>query len=73
MPPVTSLDDAKRLVESFPGRPEDFVLALSDELLDPFGMNMAIIMDRVLARGWAPNGFEQQQGFREYRYKMLKE
>ena len=72
MLPVTNLDEAKRLVDSFPGKPEEFVLSLSEELLDPFGMNMAIITDRVLARGWAPNGFDQKQGFRVYLYKMLK-
>jgi hypothetical protein len=30
---------------------------------------MAIITDRVLQRGWEPNGFVQKNGYRIYLYK----
>jgi len=66
---ITSLEEAKREIESYDGRPEEFALAISDQLQDPIGFNMAIICDMVLTRGWEPDGFEQEQGFRIYRYK----
>ncbi len=30
---------------------------------------MAIIGDTVLSRGWYPDGFEQHDGYRVYKYK----
>ena len=59
-------------IKSFAGAPENFVLPIADEMLDPIGVNMAIITDCVLARGWKPNGFQQREGFRVYRYKLLE-
>jgi hypothetical protein len=32
-------------------------------LLDPMGMNMALITDRILAKGFMPNGFIQKVGY----------
>lgn len=61
-------DSALSAIDGFAGRPEGFVLAISDRLNDPAGINMAIIADRALARGWLPAGFEQKDGFRLYRY-----
>jgi hypothetical protein len=69
--PFTTIDAAVAAVESFDGRPEDFVLAISDTLQDPFGVSIAIITDKALAKGWWPDGFEQCVGFRRYRYKAL--
>jgi len=37
-------------------------------LNDPLGMNMAILLDALLDKGWEPAGFEQQDGYRIYRY-----
>jgi hypothetical protein len=72
MEPITTVDEAKLSIKSFAGAPEDFVLPISAEMQDPIGVNMAIITDCVLARGWEPNGFEQREGFRVYRYKLLE-
>jgi len=47
---------------------EEFQLPISDELQDPIGMNMAIITDIVLKRGWMPDGFFQKEGYRIYKY-----
>jgi hypothetical protein len=69
--PVTSVQDALELVDLFDGAPEDFQLAIPETLLDPLGINMAIITDRILARGWQPDGFTQAPGYRIYRYKAL--
>ena len=66
--PIASIDEGIRLVDSFVGEPEDFQLAVPDSLRDPAGVAMAIITDRVLARGWWPNGFRQEAGYRVYRY-----
>lgn len=69
MNPITSIDEARNAVESFTGAPEEFLLPISDELNDDIGINMAIITDLILARGWEPDGFDQRSGFRIYRYK----
>jgi hypothetical protein len=70
--PLTTREDAVRTIREHTGRPEELRLSLSDALLDPVGMNMAIITDAALGRGWMPNGFEQGDGFRTYLYKALK-
>lgn len=72
MNPFTDVHDAVRYVDGFSGTPEELNLAISDVLLDPVGISMAIITDRVLARGWEPNGYEQKDGFRVYRYKKMQ-
>lgn len=69
MNPISNIDDAKRAIEAHEGNAEDFELPISDELQDPVGINMAIITDDILARGWEPNGFVQKEGFRIYLYK----
>ncbi len=33
---------------------------------------MAIIIDAIRVSGWEPNGFEQHDGYRIYRYKSLE-
>ena len=71
MKPVATIDEARKLIQSFQGRPEDFRLPIADHLLDPIGKNMAIITDSILAREWEPDGYVQESGFRTYRYKRL--
>jgi len=72
MKPIESVQEAITLLGRYTGAPEDFLLPISDSLLDPAGINMAIITDKVLALGWEPNGFTQNQGFRVYRYKEMQ-
>ena len=69
MTPATTLDEAITIVENYEGPAEDFELAIADTLLDPVGVNMAIITHRILAKGFDPNGFEQKEGFRVYKYR----
>jgi hypothetical protein len=71
MKPIASVDEALQLVSSFTGKPEEFQLAVPEALIDAVGINMAIITDRVLSRGWQPDGFTQKFGYRIYRYKEL--
>lgn len=40
---------------------------------DSNGMGMALVMDMILGLGYGPNGFEQQAGFRIYRYTKISE
>jgi len=63
------IDSILATIDSFTGRPEELVLAISDGLQDPTGISMAIVTDRVLARGWLPAEFEQKDGFRQYHYR----
>jgi hypothetical protein len=72
MTPLDDMHEARALVDSFDGDPKDFTLAITDRLLDPVGMNMALITDRILERGWEPDGYEQRVGFRIYRYKRME-
>lgn len=69
MEPIRTIEEAKQLIESFEGHPEDFKLPISDKLQDSIGINMAVITDSVLKRGWTLNGFEQKEGYRIYHYK----
>ena len=65
------MQQAIALIDAHYGNPEDFALAVPDGLQDPIGMNMALITDRILQRGWQPDGFVSHPGFRLYRYKPL--
>jgi hypothetical protein len=67
--PIAALAEALHAVDTFEGAPTDFSLLIDDSLNDSIGVNMALITDKILARGWEPNGFTQEQGYRVYRYK----
>jgi hypothetical protein len=38
---------------------------------DDVGMGMAVVVDAILAQGYQPDGFDQRQGFKLYRYVPL--
>ncbi len=68
MDAFTNLEDARNYVaKSFEEKEE--TLMVSEDLNDAFGMNMAIIMDGILKKGYMPNGFEQKDGYRIYKYQ----
>ncbi len=69
MTPATTVDEAIAIVENYQGPAKDFELAIADTLLDPVGVNMAIITNKILTKGFDPNGFEQHEGFRVYKYR----
>jgi len=69
MEPFEERKKAIEFVESYTGTAKDLELPISDSLKDPMGMNMAIITDKVLAKGFFPNGFIQKEGYRIYKYK----
>ena len=72
MKPIASVEEGVGLVNSFKGKAEEFILAVPDSMLDPVGFNMAIITDRILARGWQPAGLTQAEGYKIYRYEEIK-
>ena len=68
MEAFTKLEDARNYVtESFDEKEE--TLMISDELNDAMGINMAIIGDEILEKGYMPNGFEQKEDYRVYKYQ----
>ena len=71
MKPIATVEEAQRVIRSYQGKPEDFRLPIAEGLLDPVGINMAIITDGILAREWEPDGFVQENGFRVFKYKTL--
>jgi hypothetical protein len=69
MAPITTIEEAFASIDAFRGSAEEFILPIADSLQDPVGLNLAIILDRILARGWWPNGYVQHDGYRAYAYK----
>ena len=65
--PLKNLDEARKFVQDNFKNMEE-TLWISDELNDPIGMNMAIIADGILKAGYMPNGFDQKNGYRIYKY-----
>lgn len=68
MQPISDINEAVRIVEEYEGAAGDFELPISDSSNDATGINMAIVGDAILAKGWEPNGFIQKDGFRIYLY-----
>jgi hypothetical protein len=71
MDPVTSVDEARRLIQAYEGDAEDFLLPSADELQDPIGINLALVTDSILAREWQPDGYVRETDFRIHKYKGL--
>ena len=79
MNPITTVEEALRIIAEYEGAANDFQLPIADSLLDPVmfnnqittGFYMAIITDKILEKGFMPDGFEQKDGYRLYKYKEL--
>lgn len=69
--PIHNVEDALARIDAFAGPPTEFLLPIHEALLDPIGLNMALITDRILSRGWQPDGFSTHSGCRVFRYKEL--
>ncbi|NME72937.1 hypothetical protein [Flammeovirga aprica] len=65
-----NLNDARNYVEISFNKNEE-TLAISDQLNDPMGINITILVDGILKKGYMPDGFVQKEGYRIYKY--LKE
>jgi hypothetical protein len=69
MKPFTDVQAALIFVRAFHGSARDLRLPIDDSLQDPIGINMALILNYLLTREWEPDGYEQMNGYRIYRYK----
>ena len=65
--PIKTIKEARAFVQGNFKNTEE-TLWISDELNDPMGMNMAIIADGILKAGYMPDGFDQKDGYRIYKY-----
>jgi hypothetical protein len=69
--PLKTIEDATEYVSNNFKNPKE-TLWIADSLNDNAGMNMAIIFDKILGAGYMPDGFDQKEGYRIYKYKKLK-
>jgi hypothetical protein len=66
--PLTTREEAlEYIAANFNGESER-TLWIADTLIDPSGLNMAILGDALLKAGYMPNGAEQKEGYRIYKY-----
>ena len=70
--PCTTLEEALAAIAAYTDTADTFTLPIADSLNDAMGMAMAIITDQILLRGWEPDGYEQGEGFRMYRYSTTE-
>jgi hypothetical protein len=69
--PCQNVEEALEAIRKFDGSPDEFNLAVANTLLDPMGVNIAIVTDAILAKGWLPDGFEEKGDHRLHRYKAM--
>lgn len=68
--PIKTVDEAIIFITN-KFKEQEETLWLDNSLNDNTGMNMAIIGDKILKVGYMPNGFDQKNGFRIYKYKKF--
>lgn len=70
---LNNLEEALFEAREVRGDEKIICLAIADAMQDPMGMNMAIILDELLGKGYEPagNGFLQHDGYRLYPYKKF--
>ena len=64
---LTTVEEARAYVAEHFDEPEETLL-IADELLDPVGVNIALIVDGILKKGYFPKGAEQMDGYRIYKF-----
>jgi hypothetical protein len=73
---ITSLEQAQLLLQEYKGPAEKFEIGIPIDGLSlrnqpvSLALAMAILTDQILAKGWWPNGFEEIEGVRHYRYSQ---
>lgn len=70
-------EDARAHVKATKITGDRFELSISNDMTidgkpDPIGLGMALVLDAILAQGYQPDGFEQRDGYRVYKYKPFK-
>ena len=69
MNPITNVQEALAKIDEYSGKASNFRLPVSNSLLDELGVNIAIITDKILEKGWMPNGYETEENYRIYLYQ----
>jgi hypothetical protein len=69
--PVRTVPEAFARIDASTGSQSNFALSVHESMLDPIGVNMALITDRILEKGWEPDGFTAQDGYRVFHYRAL--
>ena len=64
-----TVDEAVELIQSFTGDVERFELRICESVLDSTGVNIAIVTDAALEKGWMPLEVEQSDGHRRFTYE----
>jgi hypothetical protein len=77
-PIIHCTEEGAAYLKTHPPSGPTFNLNISDAFTfagkpDKMGAGMAILLDQILGAGYEPNGFEQNSGFRVYRYKKMQE
>ncbi len=76
MTTFTSAESAAQYVQRTPLPQSQVTLAISALTFsgrpDAMGAGMAVVLDAVLAKGFVPDGYEQQDGYRLYKYKRAE-
>lgn len=68
--PLKTVDEAISFIAN-KFKEQEETLWIANSLNDNTGMNMAIIVDKLLKAGYMSNGFDQKDGFRIYKYKKF--
>jgi hypothetical protein len=77
VPKFDSAEGAAQYVNETNVSAATFTLTISDRLTvagkpDSMGLGMALVLDAILAKGFEPDGFVQESGYRAYRYRRMK-
>jgi len=73
---IATAEEGIRHLEAHQPVGDRFELAISNSFTfkgkpDKVGFGMALILNRILKMRYEPDGFEQKDGFRLYRYKKM--
>ena len=74
---INSAEEGVKHLEDNPPLGDSFELAISNSFTfvgheDTMGAGMAILLDKSLGLGYEPDGFEEMDGFKIYRYKKME-
>jgi len=74
---IKTAEEGIKQLEAHPPSGATFQLTISDSFTfdgkpDTMGAGMAVLLDKILAAGYEPDGFEQKTGFKIYKYKKTK-
>ncbi len=72
--PITSVEEAVAIIESYDGIVADFGMPLASDLTMggkwvPFDLAIAAITDKVLKKDWLPAGTSEDNGIKIYKIR----